>query len=84
MPWGMAHSAGQRAGNNLGRGVRDGYDPTYGARPLKRLIQQEVENPLAKRILAGDFAPRDTITVDAEHGRYLIVKRGDQMPQSCR
>jgi ATP-dependent Clp protease ATP-binding subunit ClpB len=45
-----------------------GYDPVYGARPLKRAIQQQVENPLAQRILAGDFGPGDTIrvTVDAE------------------
>jgi ATP-dependent Clp protease ATP-binding subunit ClpB len=45
-----------------------GYDPVYGARPLKRAIQQQVENPLAQRILRGDFASGDTIrvTVDAE------------------
>jgi len=45
----------------------DGYDPAYGARPLKRLIQQYVENPLAKRILAGDFADGDSVNVDV-HG----------------
>jgi len=43
-----------------------GYDPVYGARPLKRAIQQQVENPLAQRILAGEFAPGDTITVEVE------------------
>jgi len=44
--------------------AKDGYDPSFGARPLKRLIQQEIENPLARRILAGEFAPGDAITVD--------------------
>ncbi|HWP94790.1 MAG TPA: ATP-dependent chaperone ClpB [Gammaproteobacteria bacterium] len=42
-----------------------GFDPVYGARPLKRAIQQQLENPLAQRILAGEFAPGDTIRVDA-------------------
>ncbi|MEQ8265247.1 ATP-dependent chaperone ClpB [Pseudohaliea sp.] len=41
--------------------VAAGFDPVYGARPLKRAIQQELENPLSQRILAGDFAPGDTI-----------------------
>ncbi|MBI5866076.1 MAG: AAA family ATPase, partial [Planctomycetes bacterium] len=45
--------------------VRDGYDPAYGARPLKRLIQTALENPLAKRILAGQFGPGDAIEADA-------------------
>ena len=40
-----------------------GFDPVYGARPLKRAIQQQVENPLAQRILRGEFAPGDRITV---------------------
>jgi ATP-dependent Clp protease ATP-binding subunit ClpB len=43
-----------------------GFDPVYGARPLKRAIQQQLENPLAERILSGDFAPGDTIRVDAD------------------
>jgi ATP-dependent Clp protease ATP-binding subunit ClpB len=43
-----------------------GFDPVYGARPLKRAIQQQLENPLAQRILRGDFAPGDTIRVTAE------------------
>jgi len=46
-----------------------GFDPVYGARPLKRAIQQQVENPLAESILRGEFAPGATIQVDAgEHG----------------
>jgi ATP-dependent Clp protease ATP-binding subunit ClpB len=43
-----------------------GFDPVYGARPLKRAIQQQLENPLAQRILRGDFGPGDTIRVTAE------------------
>ncbi|MFS8607781.1 MAG: ATP-dependent chaperone ClpB [Gammaproteobacteria bacterium] len=42
-----------------------GFDPVYGARPLKRAIQQQIENPLAERILRGDFGPGDTIQVTA-------------------
>jgi ATP-dependent Clp protease ATP-binding subunit ClpB len=42
-----------------------GFDPVYGARPLKRAIQQQLENPLAQRILRGDFGPGDTIRVSA-------------------
>ncbi len=42
-----------------------GFDPVYGARPLKRAIQQALENPLARRILASEFSPGDTIAVDA-------------------
>ncbi len=44
--------------------VEAGFDPVYGARPLKRAIQQELENPLAQRILAGEFEPGQLITVD--------------------
>jgi len=43
-----------------------GFDPVYGARPLKRAIQQQVENPLAEAILRGDFGPGQTIRIDAE------------------
>lgn len=46
--------------------VEAGFDPVYGARPLKRAIQQELENPLAQRILAGEFGPGDTVTVALE------------------
>lgn len=43
-----------------------GFDPVYGARPLKRAVQQQLENPLAKRILAGEFAAGDTIVVEPD------------------
>ena len=44
--------------------AESGYDPVYGARPLKRAIQQELENPLSKAILQGRFGPKDTIEID--------------------
>jgi ATP-dependent Clp protease ATP-binding subunit ClpB len=52
-----------------------GFDPVYGARPLKRAIQQQLENPLAQRILAGEFGPGDTIRVGApEIGRLAFTR----------
>ena len=45
-----------------------GFDPVYGARPLKRAIQHQLENPLAQRILRGEFAAGDTIRVTARDG----------------
>jgi ATP-dependent Clp protease ATP-binding subunit ClpB len=51
-----------------------GWDPTYGARPLKRSIQRLLENPLALRLLEGDFAEGDTIRVDAQNGDLVFVK----------
>jgi ATP-dependent Clp protease ATP-binding subunit ClpB len=52
-----------------------GFDPVYGARPLKRAIQQQLENPLAQQILSGAFAPGDTIAVDAAAGHLVFRKR---------
>jgi len=52
-----------------------GFDPVYGARPLKRAIQTQLENPLAQKILAGEFVGGDTIKVDAEHGKLAFHKR---------
>jgi len=51
-----------------------GFDPVYGARPLKRAIQSEIENPLAKAILEGRFAPRDLIRVDWRGGKMTFEK----------
>ncbi len=45
---------------------RDGYDPAYGARPLKRLVQRRIENPLAQRMLAGEVRDGDRVVVDAD------------------
>ena len=55
--------------------VAAGYDPVYGARPLKRAIQSALENPLAQKLLAGDFVPGDTILVDEEHGQFAFHKK---------
>ncbi|MDE2278477.1 MAG: type VI secretion system ATPase TssH, partial [Xanthomonadaceae bacterium] len=49
-----------------------GFDPVYGARPLKRAIQQQLENPLAKEILEGRYAPGSTIGVDAAGGHLVF------------
>jgi ATP-dependent Clp protease ATP-binding subunit ClpB len=49
-----------------------GYDPVYGARPLKRAIQQQIENPLSKAILAGQFGPKDTIPVRVRGGNLVF------------
>ncbi|MDN4052087.1 ATP-dependent chaperone ClpB [Massilia sp. YIM B02763] len=49
-----------------------GFDPVYGARPLKRAIQQQIENPLSKEILAGRFGPKDTIRVDTRGGQLVF------------
>jgi ATP-dependent Clp protease ATP-binding subunit ClpA len=52
-----------------------GFDPAFGARPLKRLIQKEIENPLARRILAGEFGDGDALEVDAHEGAFTFRKR---------
>ena len=59
----------------LGELAKVGFDPVYGARPLKRAIQSEIENPLAKAILEGRFAPKDTIGVDWRGGRMVFEKK---------
>ncbi|MGD2117431.1 MAG: ATP-dependent chaperone ClpB [Chromatiales bacterium] len=51
-----------------------GFDPVYGARPLKRAIQQQLENPLAQKILAGEFGPDDKIVVDVSDAGLSFAK----------
>jgi len=53
--------------------VDQGYDPVYGARPLKRLIQSKVETLIAKAIISQDLKPKTTLTIDYD-GSKLIVK----------
>tara|TARA_R110001606_G_scaffold84694_2_gene192428 strand:- start:108 stop:2687 length:2580 start_codon:yes stop_codon:yes gene_type:complete len=55
--------------------VEAGFDPVYGARPLKRAIQQQLENPLAQSLLKGEFAAGDTIAVDVADGVMSFSKR---------
>ena len=55
--------------------VEAGFDPVYGARPLKRAIQQQLENPLAQALLKGEFGPGDTIEVDVA-GSEMVFRKG--------
>ncbi len=57
-----------------------GWDPTYGARPLKRAIQRLVENPLALRLLEGDFGEGDAVRVDAKDGELVFERLGAAEP----
>jgi ATP-dependent Clp protease ATP-binding subunit ClpB len=57
-----------------------GWDPTYGARPLKRAIQRLVENPLALRLLEGEFSDGDTVRVDARDGELVFERAGSREP----
>jgi ATP-dependent Clp protease ATP-binding subunit ClpB len=60
-----------------------GWDPSFGARPLKRAIQRLVENPLALRLLEGDFSDGDTVRVDAEHGEIVFDRAGVAAPAAA-
>jgi len=51
-----------------------GFDPVYGARPLRRAIQQEIQNPLALRLLDGSFKEGDTVRVDVDKDRRFVFK----------
>jgi ATP-dependent Clp protease ATP-binding subunit ClpB len=54
-----------------------GFDPVYGARPLKRAIQHQLENPLAQRILRGEFGPGDTVRVGVRDGALTFAKQAE-------
>jgi ATP-dependent Clp protease ATP-binding subunit ClpA len=54
--------------------VKEGYDPTYGARPLRRVVQRRIENPLARRVLSGEVSPGSTVDVDVtDAGEFTFV-----------
>jgi ATP-dependent Clp protease ATP-binding subunit ClpB len=56
--------------------AKTGYDAVYGARPLKRVIQKQIVDPLAMKFLGGEFVPGDGITVDHnERGQYTFTKK---------
>jgi len=57
-----------------------GFDPLYGARPLKRAIQQMIENPLAKLILEGHFGPKDTVRVQVKKREFVFDKIIEAIP----
>jgi ATP-dependent Clp protease ATP-binding subunit ClpB len=61
----------------MDRLVEAGFDPVYGARPLKRAIQQELENPLAQRLLAGEFQPGQVISAELENGKPVFTARDE-------
>ena len=54
--------------------AKAGYDPVFGARPLKRAIQSQIENPLSKRILEGGFGPKSVVPVDARAGKIVFER----------
>jgi ATP-dependent Clp protease ATP-binding subunit ClpB len=60
--------------------AKEGFDPVYGARPLKRTIQRRVQDPLALRILQGEFVAGDTVRVDAEAGDLTFTKVVEAVP----
>jgi len=55
--------------------VKEGYDPVFGARPLRRVVTREVESPLSKRILAGEFREDDTVVMDATDEGYTFYRK---------
>jgi ATP-dependent Clp protease ATP-binding subunit ClpB len=63
-----------------------GYDPVYGARPLKRLIQQELETPIAKLLVKGELRDGGTASVDMKNGALLVTPTvaGEPMPVPSR
>src|ERR1700694_2566186 len=60
--------------------ANEGYDPTFGARPLKRVIQRRIQDPLAMAVLDGKFREGDTVLVDAEKGELVLRKAGAKEP----
>ena len=64
--------------------AREGYDPVYGARPLRRAIQRELENPLARRILAGEFTAGDTVKIEVGADGGLTFNGSAEPPPSLR
>ena len=54
--------------------ARRGYDPTFGARPLKRVIQQQVQNPLATEILKGQFPEGSIVRIDFRDGEFTFER----------
>ncbi|MEP6740482.1 MAG: AAA family ATPase, partial [Caldimonas sp.] len=54
--------------------AKAGFDPVFGARPLKRAIQRQIENPVSKLILEGRFGPKDVIPVDFEDGQFVFER----------
>ena len=60
--------------------AREGYDPVFGARPLRRAVQRFVENPLSTKILSGEFSSGDHVLVDADEGSLTFARAGAAIP----
>jgi ATP-dependent Clp protease ATP-binding subunit ClpB len=60
--------------------IAEGYDPAYGARPLKRTIQRQVLDPLAMRVLSGEFREGDVVRIDAPRGSLEFSKTDQAVP----
>jgi ATP-dependent Clp protease ATP-binding subunit ClpB len=60
--------------------IEEGYDPTYGARPLKRTIQRRVLDPLAMRVLQGEFREGDVVRIDVRGGDLEFVRATTAVP----
>jgi ATP-dependent Clp protease ATP-binding subunit ClpB len=60
--------------------ANEGYDPTFGARPLKRVIQRRIQDPLAMAVLDSKFREGDTVLVDAVDGALILRKAGSREP----
>jgi len=71
------------ADSALAQLAKAGFDPVYGARPLKRAIQQTIENPLAKQILEGRFAAKDLIRVEYRGGAMQFERAADKPGQKA-
>jgi ATP-dependent Clp protease ATP-binding subunit ClpA len=63
--------------------VREGYDPTFGARPLKRAIQRLILDPLALQVLEGKFAEGDTVVVDVEKEQIIFLREEKRMKKAA-
>jgi ATP-dependent Clp protease ATP-binding subunit ClpB len=62
--------------------AREGYDPVYGARPLKRAIQKELETPIGRRLLAGEIHDGDKVIVDWRDGKFTFSTRGAEQSKA--
>jgi ATP-dependent Clp protease ATP-binding subunit ClpB len=63
--------------------AREGFDPLYGARPLKRAIQRLVQDPLARRVLEGEFHEGDRIRADVAGGEIILERAGTVTPSAA-
>ena len=59
----------------------EGYDPVFGARPVQRVIQQSIQNPLATEVLRGDFPEGSTVEIDYRDGEFTFEKSAEREPQ---